>query len=148
MTEKTSDMLGTQSAAGKDDERVKEMSSTNCGSAKEDPGDNDTKEEASASKMDETKNLFIDSRETPREVDLFSEDNVEEILDTIDNLRAAVEQLQVHCEKLAAEKSKLEQALIDKERHHQATNNRFQEELRYLRKVNLQLVQASKNSSG
>ena len=147
MTEKTSDMLGAQSAAGKDDECVKEMSSTNCGSAKEDPGVNDTKEEASASKMDETKNLFID-RETPREVDLFSEDNVEEILDTIDNLRAAVEQLQVHCEKLAAEKSKLEQALIDKERHHQATNNRFQEELRYLRKVNLQLVQASKNSSG
>ena len=95
---------------------------------------------------EDRQNAFANSCETPREVDLFGEDNIEEILEMMDNLRASMEQLQVYCAKLAMEKSKLEQTFIDKERDHLATIERYQQELLTLRKANLQLRQDAQKS--
>ena len=84
---------------------------------------------------------------TPREVDLFAEEALEEVFETIDNLRAQFDQLQLHCEKLASEKSKVDQLLIDKEAEYQLTKEQLQQDITNLRKANLQLLASQKSSS-
>ena len=83
---------------------------------------------------------------TPREVDLFAEEALEEVFETIDNLRAQFDQLQLHCEKLATEKSKVDQILIDKEAEYQLMKEQLQQDITNLRKVNLQLLGSQKTS--
>ena len=95
-----------------------------------------------------TNSQFADAEETPREVDLFADENMEEIFETIDTLRMRVEQLQSHCEKLAQEKGADEQRLIDREKHFQIRNSRLQEEIDILRKANLQLLSSHEKSNG
>ena len=85
------------------------------------------------------------SNPTPREVDLFAEEALEEVFETIDNLRSQFDQLQIHCEKLAAEKAKVDQLVIDKETEWQLSKERLQEEIGNLRKVNLQLLASQKS---
>lgn len=87
------------------------------------------------------------SKATPREVDLFVEEALEEVFETIDSLRAQFDQLQIHCEKLAAEKAKVDQLLIDKETECQLMKERLQEDISNLRKVNLQLIDLQEVSS-
>ena len=89
----------------------------------------------------------LSSTTTPREVDLFAEEALEEVFETIDSLRAQFDQLQIHCEKLAAEKAKVDQLLIDKETEYQHTKEQLQEDISSLRKVNLQLLASQKASS-
>lgn len=86
----------------------------------------------------------VSSAATPREVDLFAEEALEEVFETIDSLRAQFDQLQIHCEKLAAEKSQVDQLLIDKETEYQRTKELLQEDVSNLRKVNLQLLASQK----
>ena len=85
---------------------------------------------------------------TPREVDLFAEETMEEILDTIDGLRTQIEQLQIHCEKLALDKAKVDQSLIDKELDCQTMKERLQKEVADLRKINFNLVASEKTAPG
>lgn len=82
---------------------------------------------------------------TPREVDLFAEEALEEVFETIDSLRAQFDQLQTHCEKLAVEKANIDQLLIDKETECQLMKERLQEDIGNLRKVNLQLLASQKS---
>ncbi|KAM7430197.1 hypothetical protein ABFA07_019052 [Porites harrisoni] len=86
----------------------------------------------------------VSSAATPREVDLFAEEALEEVFETIDSLRAQFDQLQIHCEKLAAEKAQVDQLLIDKETEYQRTKELLQEDVSNLRKVNLQLLASQK----
>lgn len=86
----------------------------------------------------------VSSAATPREVDLFAEEALEEVFETIDSLRAQFDQLQIHCEKLAAEKAQVDQLLIDKETEYQRTKELLQEDVSNLRKVNLQLLALQK----
>ena len=95
----------------------------------------------------ETSTKELSSATSPREVDLFAEEALEEVFETIDSLRAQFDQLQIHCEKLAAEKSKVDQLLIDKETEYQLTKEELQEEISNLRKANLQLLDSQKTSS-
>lgn len=95
-----------------------------------------------------TNSQFADAEETPREVDLFADENMEEIFETIETLRLRVEQLQVNCEKLAHEKAAVEQKIIDREKQFQATSSSLQEEINFLRKTNLQLLSSQENSNG
>ena len=95
-----------------------------------------------------TNSQFADADETPREVDLFADENMEEIFETIETLRLRVEQLQANCEKLAQAKAAVEQKLIDREKQFLATNSRLQEEINFLRKTNLQLTSAQENRNG
>ena len=95
----------------------------------------------------ETSTKELSSATSPREVDLFAEEALEEVFETIDSLRAQFDQLQIHCEKLAAEKSKVDQLLIDKETEYQLTKEELQEEISNLQKANLQLLDSQKTSS-
>jgi len=95
----------------------------------------------------ETSTKELSSATSPREVDLFAEEALEEVFETIDSLRAQFDQLQLHCEKLAAEKSKVDQLLIDKETEYQLTKEELQEEISNLRKANLQLLDSQKTSN-
>ena len=95
----------------------------------------------------ETSTKELSSATSPREVDLFAEEALEEVFETIDSLRAQFDQLQIHCEKLAAEKSKVDQLLIDKETEYQLTKEELQEEISNLRKANLQLLDSQKTSN-
>lgn len=85
------------------------------------------------------------SKPSPREVDLFAEEALEEVFETIDNLRSQFDQLQIHCERLAAEKAKVDQLVIDKETEWQLSKEGLQEEIGNLRKVNLQLLASQKS---
>lgn len=85
-------------------------------------------------------------RDTPRELDLFGEEALEEILDSYDSLRAQIEQLQLHCEKLVTDKATVDQLLIDKEKENQLVKEKLQEEINNLRKLNIQLL-SSQNTT-
>ena len=85
-------------------------------------------------------------RDTPRELDLFGEEALEEILDSYDSLRAQIEQLQLHCEKLVTDKATVDQLLIDKEKENQLVKEKLQEEINNLRKLNIQLL-SSRNTT-
>lgn len=85
-------------------------------------------------------------RDTPRELDLFGEEALEEILDSYDSLRAQIEQLQLHCEKLVTDKATVDQLLIDKEEENQLVKEKLQEEINNLRKLNIQLL-SSQNTT-
>ena len=85
-------------------------------------------------------------RDTPRELDLFGEEALEEILDSYDSLRAQIEQLQLHCEKLVTDKATVDQLLIDKEKENQLIKEKLQEEINNLRKLNIQLL-SSQNTT-
>ena len=84
--------------------------------------------------------------DTPRELDLFGEEALEEILDSYDSLRAQIEQLQLHCEKLVTDKATVDQLLIDKEKENQLIKEKLQEEINNLRKLNIQLL-SSQNTT-
>ncbi|XP_078384535.1 uncharacterized protein LOC144666958 isoform X2 [Oculina patagonica] len=86
------------------------------------------------------------SAATPRELDLFGEEALEEILESIEGLRAQIDQLQIHCEKLSTEKAKVDQMLIDKEKECHAMKGQLQDDINNLRKLNLQLL-SSQNTS-
>lgn len=86
----------------------------------------------------------LPSCDTPRELDLFGEEALEEILDSIDNLRAQIDQLQLHCENLSTEKAKVDQLLIDKETENKAIKGKLQEDINNLRELNLQLLSSQK----
>lgn len=83
---------------------------------------------------------------TPRELDLFGEEALEEILESIDSLRAQVDQLQIHCEKVSTEKANVDQMLIDKETECHVMKEQFQQDINNLRKLNLQLLSSQKTS--
>lgn len=85
-------------------------------------------------------------RDTPRELDLFGEEALEEILDSYDSLRAQIEQLQLHCEKLVSDKAAVDQLLIEKEKENQLFKEKLQEDISKLRKLNIQLL-SSQNAT-
>ena len=82
----------------------------------------------------------------PRELDLFGEEALEEIFESIESLRAQIDQLQIHCEKLSTEKAKVDQILVDKEKECHAMKKQLQEDINNLRKLNLQLLSSEKTS--
>lgn len=86
------------------------------------------------------------SAAAPRELDLFGEEALEEIFESIESLRAQIDQLQIHCEKLSAEKTKVDQMLVDKEKECHAMKEQLQEDINNLRKLNLQLLSSQKTS--
>lgn len=82
----------------------------------------------------------------PRELDLFGEEALEEIFESIESLRAQIDQLQIHCEKLSTEKVKVDQMLVDKEKECHVMKEQLQEDINNLRKLNLQLLSSQKTS--
>lgn len=86
------------------------------------------------------------SAATPRELDLFGEEALEEIFECIESLRAQIDQLQIHCEKLSTEKAKVDQMLVDKEKEYHVMKEQLQEDINSLRKLNLQLLSSQKTS--
>ena len=86
------------------------------------------------------------SAATPRELDLFGEEALEEILESIESLRAQIDQLQIHCEKLSTDKANVDQMLIDKEKECHAMKEQLQGDIDNLRKLNLQLLSSQKTS--
>ena len=86
------------------------------------------------------------SAATPRELDLFGEEALEEILESIESLRAQIDQLQIHCENLSTEKAKVDQRLIDNEKDYHDMKEQLQEEINNLRKLNLQLLASQETS--
>ena len=86
------------------------------------------------------------SAATPRELDLFGEEALEEIFECIESLRAQIDQLQIHCEKLSTEKAKVDQMLADKEKQCHVMKGQLQEDINSLRKLNLQLLSSQKTS--
>lgn len=86
------------------------------------------------------------SAATPRELDLFGEEALEEIFECIESLRAQIDQLQIHCEKLSTEKAKVDQMLVDKEKECHVMKEQLQEDINSLRKLNLQLLSSQKTS--
>ena len=85
---------------------------------------------------------------TPREVDLLTEEHVEELLDAVECLRGKVEQLQIQCEKLSYEKGCLEERLIQQETNSLEKTQDYEQEISKLRKLNLQLVTEGTNHEG
>ena len=86
------------------------------------------------------------SAAAPRELDLFGEEALEEIFESIESLRAQIDQLQIHCEKLSTEKTKVDQMLVDKEEECHVMKEQLQEDINNLRKLNLQLLSSQKTS--
>jgi predicted nuclease with TOPRIM domain len=91
---------------------------------------------------------FDDCDDTPREVDLLTEEHVEDLLDAVECLRGKVEQLQIQCEKLSFEKGCLEEQLILQEKNSLEKSCDYEQEVSSLRKLNLQLMVDTKNNEG
>ena len=86
------------------------------------------------------------SAAAPRELDLFGEEALEEIFDSIESLRAQIDQLQIRCEKLSTEKTKVDQMLVDKEKEYHTMKEQLQQDINNLRKLNLELLSSQKTS--
>ncbi|KAK3702399.1 hypothetical protein QZH41_019998 [Actinostola sp. cb2023] len=83
---------------------------------------------------------FDDCDDTPREVDLLTEEHIEDLLDAVECLQGKVEQLQIECEKLIYEKGKVEDQLILHEKESLEKVGHREREMSALRKLNIQLV--------
>ena len=88
---------------------------------------------------------FSDCEDTPREVDLLTEEHVEDLLDAVECLRGKVEQLQIQCEKLIFEKGQFEDKLILQEKESMEKVCNYEKENSELRKLNLQLMAKTKS---
>ena len=95
-----------------------------------------------------TSGQFDDCDDTPREVDLLTEEHVEDLLDAVECLQGKVEQLQIQCEKLIYEKGVVEDQLIEREKEFVEKERYYEKEIGSLRKLNVKLMAQAEINQG
>lgn len=86
--------------------------------------------------------------EDPRELEIFSDEQVEEVMESLEYFKSKIEQLQLYCEQLNQNKLSSDEAILEQKRKHQAEILKYQEEVNLLRSINIQLMTGKVASEG
>lgn len=86
--------------------------------------------------------------EGPRELEIFSDEQVEEVMESLEYFRCKIEQLQVYCEQVSQSKLRSDEAVLVQKREHQQEILKFQEEMNVLKSINVQLMSGKAASAG
>lgn len=78
--------------------------------------------------------------EGPRELEIFSDEQVEEVMESLEYFKSKIEQLQQYCEQVNQSKLRVDETVLEQKRKHQAEMLKCQEEVNVLRSINIQLM--------
>ncbi|XP_028405943.1 uncharacterized protein LOC114528492 isoform X2 [Dendronephthya gigantea] len=82
----------------------------------------------------------------PRELEIFSDEQVEEVMESLEYFKGKIEQLQTYCEQVNQRKMQVDEAMLEQKRKHHEELAKYQKEISLLRNTNIQLM-ASKVAS-
>ena len=84
----------------------------------------------------------------PRELEIFSDEQVEEVMESLEYFKSKIEQLQLYCEQVSQHKMQVDENLIEQKRKHHEDLAKYQEEINLLRNANIQLMAGKVASPG
>lgn len=84
----------------------------------------------------------------PRELEIFSDEQVEDVMESLEYFKTKIEQLQVYCEQVNQSKLRSDEAVLEGKRRHQEEIAKYQEEVNLLRSINIQLMSGKVSSPG
>ena len=84
----------------------------------------------------------------PRELEIFSDEQVEEVMESLEYFKGKIEQLQAYCEQVNQNKMQVDETLIEQKRKHHEELAKYQEEVSSLRNANIQLMAGKIASAG
>ena len=84
----------------------------------------------------------------PRELEIFSDEQVEEVMESLEYFKGKIEQLQAYCEQVNQNKMQVDENLIEQKRKHHEELSKYQEEISLLRNANIQLMSGMVASPG
>ena len=84
----------------------------------------------------------------PRELEIFSDEQVEEVMESLEYFKGKIEQLQTYCEQVNQNKMQVDENLIEQKRKHHEELTKYQEEISSLRNANIQLMAGKIASPG
>lgn len=76
----------------------------------------------------------------PRELEIFSDEQVEEVMESLEYFKGKIEQLQTYCEQVNQRKMQVDEAMLEQKRKHHEELAKFQKEISLLRNANIQLM--------
>ena len=76
----------------------------------------------------------------PRELEIFSDEQVEEVMESLEYFKGKIEQLQAYCEQVNQNKMQVDENLMEQKRKHHEELEKYQEEISSLRNANIQLM--------